>query len=70
MNAELSRMVDEVLTRKNPQGDFVDPPVRLQQLIVGSGRAFSEEDIFAACEKLGLDNDQAMAFLEELASWY
>lgn len=69
MNTELDAMVDHLLVQENPPSE-VDSGTRLQQLIVQSGKTFSEDDLIDAGRKLGMDDDEVSAFIEELASWY
>jgi len=70
MNKTLKAMVDELLVESNPDEDSTAKSIRLQQMIVDSEERFSEDDIFDACDRLGMDGDEAVAFVEELASWY
>lgn len=67
MNTELDAMVDSLL-QQNPPSE-ADSGTRLQQMIVASGETFSEDDLIDAGRKLGMDDDQVSAFIEELASW-
>ena len=68
MNRKLDAMVDQLLQQNPP--DEADSGMRLQQMIVHSGEVFSEDDLVDAGRKLGMDDDQVSAFIEELASWY
>lgn len=67
MNSQLSAMVDHLLQQNPP--DEADSGTRLQQMIVQSGKVFSEDDLIDAGRKLGMDDDQVSAFIEELVSW-
>lgn len=54
--------------RANP---MASPSRALQAAIVEAGlkQDFTEDDLLEAAERMGLDDDDAAAFLEELASW-
>lgn len=73
MNQILRTMVAEVkaesVYRPNP-GEAPAAVLLLQEKIFESGSTFSEDDLFEACESLGLDGDGAVEFIEQLASWY
>lgn len=74
MNTNLRTMVDEVKfessIRMNPAEEAPAPGLLLQERIFESGQSFTEDDLFDACEELGMDGDGAVEFVEELASWY
>lgn len=72
MDHRLARIVESLQgsdgRRRNP---MASPSLALQEAIVESGlkNDFDEDDLLAAAKRMGLDDDDAAAFLEEFASW-
>lgn len=73
MNRTLQEIVDRIRNRiqENPPGDMVevDAGTLLQIEILQSGEEFTEVDVLAAAELVGVPEGALIDWLEEMASW-
>jgi len=73
VNRTLQEIVDRIRNRvqENPPGEMieVDAGTLLQIEILQSGEEFTEADVLAAAELVGVPEGALLDWLEEMASW-